>query len=98
MMYAQNGSLSITHPGAEYKLNYMQLDELRQDLIDGPTKCGFESGMWTAPLVIVHVQNKYNIEYKNSGMPYLLHRMGFSWRKARPRHPNIPIKEETKEF
>ena len=75
MTYVQDGSLVITRPGDEYKLNYLQLDGLRQDLIDGPTKCGFEFGIWTLPLVIAHVRNKYNIEYKNGGMPCLLHRM-----------------------
>lgn len=87
---------AITHPGAECKLKYMQLDELRHYTIDGPTKCGFE--MWAASLAIAHVRNKYNIEYTGSGMLCLLHRMGFSWRKTHPRHPNVPTKEEIKEL
>lgn len=85
-------------PGAECKLNPTQLDELREDLIAGPAKCGFESGMWTSPLVMAHVRKKFDIEYKTSGMLFLLHRIGFSWRKPRPRHPNAPTDEEIKEF
>ena len=92
------GRYHSPRPGAECKLNHIQLDELMQDLIAGPSNCGFESGMWTAPLVIAHVRNKYHIEYKVSGMLCLLHRMGFSWRKARPRHPKAPDEEEIKEF
>lgn len=85
-------------PGAECKLNSTQLEYLREDLIAGPDKCGFESGMWTVPLVIAHTRKKFNIEYKASGMLFLLHRMGFAWRKPRPRHPKAPTQEEIKEY
>ena len=86
------------HPGAACKLKPEQLAELKEDLIAGPTKCGFESGMWTVPMIIVHVHAKFDIEYRSSGMEDLLHRMGFSWRKARPKHPKSASKEEREKF
>ena len=39
------------HPGAACKLKPEQLADLKEDLIAGPTKCGFESGMWTVPMI-----------------------------------------------
>ena len=86
------------HPGAACKLKPEQLVELKEDLIAGPVKCGFESGMWTAPMIIIHVRNKFGVEYKSSGMEDLLHRMGFSWRKARPKHPKAASEEEKAKF
>lgn len=86
------------HPGATCKLTPEQLVELKEDLVSGPVKCGFDSGMWTAPMVIIHVRNKFGIQYKSSGMGFLLHRLGFSWRKARPRHPKAASPEQTEEF
>lgn len=92
------GRYHDTHPGAACKLKPEQLVELRKDLIAGPVECGFESGMWTAPIVIAHVSKKFGVEYKSSGMEDLLHRMGFSWRKARPRHLKAASEEEKTEF
>jgi len=60
---------------------------LRGDLIAGPRSCGFESGMWTAKLLIPHIKKKYGVEYRTGGIHYLLHSMGFSSRKPRPKHP-----------
>ncbi len=86
------------HPGAACKLKPERLVELKKDLIAGPIECGFESGMWTAPMVIAHVYSKFDIKYKSSGMEDLLHRMGFSWRKARPRHTKAASEEEKEKY
>ena len=49
-------------------------------------------------MVIIHVRNKFGVEYKSSGMEDLLHRIGFSWRKARPQHPKAASEEEKMKF
>ncbi|MYC79461.1 MAG: winged helix-turn-helix domain-containing protein [Cenarchaeum sp. SB0661_bin_35] len=87
------GRYHDAHPGAACKLKPEQLVELRKNMVAGPVECGFESGMWTAPMVIAHVHRKFDIEYKRGGMEGLLRRMGFSWRKARPRHPKAASEE-----
>ena len=38
--------------------------ELRKNMVVGPVECGFESGMWTAPMFIAHVHRKFDIEWK----------------------------------
>ena len=86
------------HPGAACKLNPEQLASLKKDLIEGPKAGGFESGVWTAPLLVEHVKRKYGVQYEDSGMIRLLHRMGFSCRKPRPRHPKAATKEEIEDF
>ncbi len=50
----------IKRPGPARRLTAEQLAELKADLIAGPQKQGFESGMWTGKLVVRHVLNKYH--------------------------------------
>ena len=52
------------HPGAACKLAPEQLTQLKKDLVSGPVACGFDSGMWTAPMVTIHVRDKFGIQYK----------------------------------
>ena len=49
-------------------------------------------------MILIHVKNKYDIAYTNSGMTDMLHRLGLSWRKPRPKHPKAAIKEQQEEF
>lgn len=60
------------------------MKELRNYLINGPQKNGFNEALCTTRMVIEHVSRKYGIEYKESGMRDVLHRAGFSSRKPRP--------------
>ena len=92
------GRYHDTHPGAACKMTPEQISEFKADLLAGPTVFGFESGMWTVNMILIHVKNKYDIAYTNSGMRDMLHRLGLSWRKPRPKHPKAPIKEQKKEF
>ncbi len=69
------GICDETRPGASCKLTPEQLRQLRTDLIAGPDRCGFESSLWTARLLIVHVGKKFGAMYASSGMYDLLHRM-----------------------
>ena len=92
------GRYDEMRPGMECKLDDSQLERLRADLIDGPQKCGFNSGAWTARLVAIHVKKKYDVTYTYGGMYDLLKRIGFSCRKPRPKHPKSASKSEQKVF
>ena len=54
--------------------------------------------MWTAPVIMRHVKNRFGVEYSSGGMYHLLRRMGFSWQAPRPLHPKSASKEEQEEF
>ena len=86
----------IKRPGPARRLTAEQLAELKADLIAGPQKHGFESGMWTGKLVVRHVLNKYEVQYVPRTMQELLHEMGFRHVKPRPRHPKAASEEEAK--
>ena len=92
------GRYDESRPGAQCKLNEEQLGQLREELIAGPRSCGFESGVWTAPLVVQHVSRTYGVEYAVTSMRQLMHRVGFSCRKPRPRHPKSASKPQIKAF
>jgi len=85
-------------PGRRRRPDEDQRVRLRGDLIAGPRSCGFESGMWTAKLLIPHIKKKYGVEYSMNGIYYLLHSMGFSSRKPRPKHPKSASESEKKRF
>ena len=55
-------------PGSPCRLDGGQLAQLRTELIAGPRRCGFESGVWTAPLVVQHVKRTYGVPYADRGM------------------------------
>ena len=80
----------ISPPGLPRKLSPEQIAELRADLIAGPQKHDFESEMWTGRMMVEHVRRKYNIEYVPRTMQRLMHHIGFSYVKPRPKHPNQP--------
>ena len=85
-------------PGPRAKLDGRQTGLLKRDLVAGPQACGLEYGVWTAPVIIRHVKNRFGVEYSSGGIYHLLRRMGFSWQAPRPLHPKSALKEEQEEF
>lgn len=92
------GRYDIVNKGAPCKLSDKQMKQLRADLEAGPRECGFESGVWTAPLVIAHARKRFGVQYSNQGMYNLLHRMGFTCRKPRPRNPGAASSQKVAAF
>lgn len=79
-------------------LSEKQLLSLRNDLILGPQKFGFNQFMWSTRMVITHVTKKYKTTYSARGMRELLHRIGFSSKKPRQTHHKSASKEEQNRF
>lgn len=50
-----------------------QLRRLHKDLIAGPQRCEFESGVWTAPLLAIHLKKKYGVKYVTNWNVICLH-------------------------
>ena len=88
MQLGVNGRYDILNDGAPCKMNPEQIEQLRADLIAGPHSCGFESEVWTAPLLAQHIDKKFGVQYATVSMYDILHRMGFSYTKPHPGHPN----------
>ena len=92
------GSTTYRPPGLSRKLSPKQIAELRADLIAGPQKHGFESEMWTGRMMVEHVRRKYGIEHVPRTMQRLMHHVGFSYVKPRPKHPKSASNREKKAF
>ena len=89
----------IKRPGPARRLTAGQLAGLKEDLMAGPQKHGFESSdMWTGKLVVRYVLDKYGVQYVPRTMQELLHEMGFRHIKPRPRHPKAASDEAREAF
>ena len=83
------GRYHDTHPGAAYMMTPEQISEFTEDILAGPTGFGFESGMWTVNMILIHVKNKYDIHSEMTDMP---HRLEIMHRPPTPQLiPNLCI-------
>lgn len=87
-----DGVKDIKQPGRPPMLTKTQLKELRKDLIKGPRKGN--SALWTTKKVTEHVEKKFNVRYTARHMVRLLHKVGFSIQKPRPRHYKASMEEQ----
>ena len=72
-------------PGAAPRLSPMQ-EEALVDIIDGgPVKAGYNTGVWTGPMIGDLIQKLFGVRYHNHHVPRLLHRLGFSVQRPRKR-------------
>ncbi len=69
--------------GAKSKLNQKQKDELYEIIVDGPEKCGFDSGIWNSPMVAELIWLKFGVKYNPCYLCRLLKKMGLSFQKAK---------------
>lgn len=70
--------------GRPKRLTQAQLKDLRGRLIAGPRKGA--SPMWTTKAVRAYVKKNYKKDFTERHMRRLLHQLGFSIQKPRPRH------------
>lgn len=71
--------------GRPKRLSAEQLKLLRADLLKEPTQHGYSDGFWSTRIVQAHVRKKFGSSFVDRHMRRLLHRMGFSLKKPRPR-------------
>lgn len=60
------------------RLTETQQSELATVIEEGPEACGFDTGIWTSPLVGKVIKERYGIVYSVSAIARLLHRLNFS--------------------
>ena len=73
------------HPGPKPKLNVRQLKRLEKLLLQGPTRHGFATDLWTLPRIVELIRRTFGVNYDPSGVWHVLVRMGWSCQKPERR-------------
>jgi transposase len=79
------GLLTQDRPGVPPKLNAAQLTELAGVIKAGPLAAGYQSGVWTGPMVGDLILQRYGVRYHYEYIPRLLARLHFSVQRPRKR-------------
>ena len=80
-----DGLRTAIAPGPTPKLNDAQRAELTALVEAGPLAAGYESGVWTGPMVGDLVARRFGVRYHKHNIPRLLHELGFSLQRPRKR-------------
>jgi transposase len=62
---------------------------LKAWVLRGPDPERDKVSAWRLADICDHAEQAYGVRYSDWGMSRLLHRLGLSWQKARPRHPRV---------
>lgn len=77
------GLKTIKPPGAEPRLDEQQQTKLARVIEDGPVAAGYNTGVWTGPMIGDLIRKRFGVKYHNHHIPKLLHRLGFSVQRPR---------------
>jgi transposase len=80
-----DGLVTAKAPGAPPKLSDNQRDSLIAVIENGPQAAGYQSGVWTGPMVRDYIEQRYGVVYHKHNIPRLLHSLGFSLQRPRKR-------------
>jgi transposase len=80
-----DGLVTSTAPGAQSKLDAGKRQELTALIEAGPLAAGYESGVWTGPMVGDLIEQRFGVRYHKHNVPRLLHELGFSLQRPRKR-------------
>jgi transposase len=79
------GLVTGVPPGAAPKLSKEQRAKLTAIVEAGPLAAGYQSGVWTGPMVGDLIEQRFGVRYHNHHVPRLLHQLGFSVQRPRKR-------------
>jgi transposase len=71
--------------GPAPKLTDKQRAELIVLVEEGPLASGYQSGVWTGPMIGDLIEQRFMVRYHNHHVPRLLHQLGFSVQRPRKR-------------
>lgn len=71
--------------GPAPKLNELQREALQVIIELGPIQAGYQSGVWTGPMIGDLIEERFGVRYHNHHVPRLLHQLGFSVQRPRKR-------------
>ena len=72
-------------PGGAARLSAAQRQALVAMVEAGPMAAGYQSGIWTGPMIGELIRRRFGVSYHNHHIPRLLHRLGFSVQRPRKR-------------
>lgn len=72
-------------PGPTPKLDAAQREELAAVVDAGPLAAGYQSGVWTGPMIGDFIEKRFGAKYHKHNVPRLLHDLGFSIQRPRKR-------------
>jgi transposase len=72
-------------PGGVARLTGAQHQELITTIEAGPQAAGFQTGIWTGPMIGDLIRRRFDVRYHNHHIPRLLHKLGFSVQRPRKR-------------
>ena len=71
--------------GRPSRLKPPQKRQLRRIILQGATKCGFATDLWTCPRVAQAIRRRFQVAYHVDHLSRLLHSLGFSPQKPERR-------------
>ncbi len=86
--FNESGTRGLRHckrKGPSPRLTEFQLGTLTEVIEAGPQSAGFDTGIWTGPMIGDWIRRKFGVNYHNHHIPRLLHRLGFSVQRPRKR-------------
>jgi len=81
-------------PGAPPKLNDTQRQQVIELVEDGPIAAGYNSGVWTGPMIGDLIEKQFGVCYHKHNVPRLLHELGFSLQRPRKRLAKADLKAQ----
>jgi len=79
------GLVTATPPGRPPKLAVAQRNEIAALVDAGPLAAGYQSGVWTGPMIGDLIERRFAVRYHKHNVPRLLHELGFSVQRPRKR-------------
>lgn len=81
-------------PGKPPRLTEKQRGKLKEAVLKGPEANGFDSGVWTAPMLVEWIWKKFHVRYSASQVRRILHALGFSVQYPRQVLSKANLKEQ----
>jgi transposase len=82
-------------PGSAPRLTEQQLAQLAKIIEDGPVAYGYQSGVWTGPMIGDLIERLFGVRYHNHYVPRLLNRLGFSVQRPRKRLARADLEKQS---
>jgi transposase len=81
-------------PGGAARLTNEQHQQLIALVEAGPMAAGYQTGVWTGPMIGELIRRRFGVSYHNHHIPRLLHKLGFSVQRPRKRLANADAERQ----
>jgi len=81
-------------PGRAPRLSDQQRAELAKTIEGGPVAAGYQSGVWTGPMIRDLIEQRFGVRYHKHHVPRLLNQMGFSVQRPRKRLARADVERQ----